>query len=121
MKYLESLAAKWEQEAGEQREQWCNETAASVLDRARGELLGALDKEGGELLNLAQAARESGYTADHIGRLVKEGKLYNYGRNHAPRVRRGDLPRKPQLLRDAVAIHRIASTRTETALAVINS
>jgi hypothetical protein len=121
MKHLESLAAKWQQEASEQRDQWRNETAASVLDRARGELLSALHKEGGELLNLSQAARESGYTADHIGRLVKEGKLCNHGRPHAPRVRRGDLPRKPQVLRDSSAIHRVASTRMETALAVINS
>ena len=45
-----------------------------------------------EPLSLAEAARLSGYTADHIGRVVREGKLPNVGRKNAPRVRARDLP-----------------------------
>jgi len=52
-----------------------------------------------EPLSLAEAAKRSGYTADHIGRLVREGKVPNVGRKNAPRVRARDLPvlRKPKL------------------------
>lgn len=48
-----------------------------------------------EALNLRKAARESGYSVDHLGRLLSEGQLPNAGRPNAPRIRRGDLPRKP--------------------------
>ena len=47
------------------------------------------------LLNLTQAAKVSGYSADHLGRLVRDGTLVNHGRPHAPRIRRGDLPQRP--------------------------
>jgi len=46
-------------------------------------------------LNLQQAAEESGYSADHLGRLVKDGEIPNAGRTKAPRILRKDLPRKP--------------------------
>jgi hypothetical protein len=44
-----------------------------------------------EPLSLTEAARRTGYSADHIGRLVREGKLPNAGRTHAPRVRAREL------------------------------
>jgi hypothetical protein len=52
-----------------------------------------------EGLTLAEASRRYGYSADHIGRLVREGKVPNIGRKNAPRVRPRDLMtlRKPQL------------------------
>lgn len=45
-------------------------------------------------LSLAEAARRSGYSADHLGRLVRQGKIPNAGRPNAPRIRLSDLPRK---------------------------
>lgn len=48
-----------------------------------------------EALDLRTAADVSGYSADHLTRLVREGRLRNLGRKHSPRFRRGDLPRKP--------------------------
>ena len=44
-----------------------------------------------ELLSLTEAAERTGHTADHIGRLVREGKVPNAGRKNAPRVRVRDL------------------------------
>jgi len=44
-----------------------------------------------ELLSLTEAAERTGYTPDHIGRLVREGKVRNAGRKNAPRVRARDL------------------------------
>jgi hypothetical protein len=36
----------------------------------------------------------SGYSADHLGELVREGKIPNAGRKNAPLIRRLDLPMK---------------------------
>ncbi len=47
-----------------------------------------------EALTLTQAADASGYSRDQIRRYLEQGKLENVGGPGAPRVRRGDLPRK---------------------------
>jgi len=44
--------------------------------------------------SLVEASRESGYSADHLGRLVRDGKIPNAGRRGAPRIARRHLPRK---------------------------
>jgi len=56
----------------------------------------------GELLSLTDAAERSGYSREHLGRLVRAGRIPNAGRPNAPKIRIVDLPRKPgYLLRDA--------------------
>ena len=69
--------------------------AEFLLDEILAELDAAVSGDAGQLLRLSAAAEVSGYTADHLRTLIKSGKLTNYGRPHAPRVRRGELPRKP--------------------------
>ena len=61
--------------------------AATELDQALRVL-------GAETLTLGEAAALSGYSVDHIGSLVRHGKLPNVGRKYAPRIRRADLPTK---------------------------
>jgi hypothetical protein len=51
-----------------------------------------------QAISLAEAARVSGYTAGHLGRLVRAGKITNVGRKGAPKVRQRDLPTKPAKL-----------------------
>ncbi len=46
-------------------------------------------------LPLEQAAAESGYTASHLQRLVREGTLPNSGTESEVRILRRHLPRKP--------------------------
>ena len=58
------------------------------------ELEGVSRDAGDELVSLQQAADESGYSAEHLGRLIRDGKLQNRGRKGSPLLRRGDLPRK---------------------------
>ena len=50
--------------------------------------------QGSEVLTLREASAESGYSADHLGRMIRAGKVPNAGRRGAPRVRRSDLPTK---------------------------
>jgi hypothetical protein len=55
----------------------------------------------GAILSLTDAAERSGYSREHLGRLVRAGRIPNAGRPNAPKIRIGDLPRKPgYLLRD---------------------
>jgi hypothetical protein len=52
------------------------------------ELEAALHDSEEELLDLQEAAPESGYSPDHLGRLVRDGKIPNAGRRNAPKIRR---------------------------------
>jgi hypothetical protein len=52
-------------------------------------------EEEGKLVKLSEASRACGYTSDHLRVLIRAGKLTDYGRPHAPRVRLDELPRKP--------------------------
>jgi hypothetical protein len=70
--------------------------AAVAFSEAAKELEEALAQSQAEELTLAEAAAESGYSADHLGQLLKDGVIPNAGRKHAPRILRRDLPRKPK-------------------------
>lgn len=48
--------------------------------------------EGDEVLTLGQVAARSGYSRDHIARLVRAGAIRNAGRPGAPRIRARDVP-----------------------------
>jgi hypothetical protein len=74
-----------------------SDTAAFAFERAARELDAALETEGNELLTLTAAAKASGYSGDHLSRLIRAGTLANYGRLHTPRLRRSELPRKPSV------------------------
>lgn len=97
------LAERWRGEAALARRIGA-ESQAVVLEKCAAELE-LVEHEGGkELLNLTQAALRCGYSADTLGRMIREGRLTNYGRNNAPRVRARDLPRKP-LRRAPLRLH----------------
>ena len=66
-----------------------------LLDAIVAEFDEASRTETEPLLNLTQAAQECGYSADALGRMVREGRIPNQGRPGAPKVHRSDLPRKP--------------------------
>ena len=67
---------------------------ARLIEHLASELDEALGAGGDELLTLKEAARASGYSADHLGSLVRKGVLENAGRSGSPRIRRSDLPHK---------------------------
>lgn len=68
---------------------------AETLLRCAEDLTAELRELLHEELTIADAADESGYSEDHLRRLVREGTLPNAGENGAPRIRRRNLPRKP--------------------------
>jgi len=87
------LAETWRERAAQLR-RYDAAGAAVALEEAADELEHAIHAAKDELLNLVQAEAESGYSADYLGRLIREGKIPNAGRPHAPKIRRGDLPKK---------------------------
>jgi|SRR5579862_881933 len=87
------LVAAWRDRAELLRRHGAIEAAATTETLA-DELEVAIPVENDELLTLAQAAETSGYSEDHLGREIREGRLPNAGRSGAPRIRRADLPRK---------------------------
>lgn len=88
------LAVKWREDA-DVLSRYAPELARIALAHA-DELDAALRAMDDDALDLATAARESGYSADRIRHLVASGEIPNAGRKGAPRVRRADLPRKPR-------------------------
>ena len=87
------LVQRWREDADRLR-QWGANSQADVLERAAGQLEAELRAADEQLLTLDEAAQASGYSADHIGRMLRKGALPNRGCKHRPRVRNGDLPRK---------------------------
>ena len=90
---IEILPDIWRRQA-EALRRYGGETPAVALESCAAELEDTLRERDETTLSLTQAARESGYSADHLGRLVREGKIPNAGRPGAPRIARRHLPRK---------------------------
>ena len=76
---------------------------AIAYEKCASALEEALLQEGDAPLTLRQAAEESGYSADHLGRLLREGTIPNAGRPGAPQIARRYLPIKPRARGPGVA------------------
>lgn len=91
----DDLVAKWEHKGAE-----FDALAASVDAAAMCQLfladLHALDADSDDdWISIPQAAAFSGYSKQHIRRLIQSGQLAAVGEGKARRVRLGTLPRKP--------------------------
>ena len=82
-----AMPALWRERAA-YLQQYGDPNSARLWQLAAVELEQALQAHGDETLTLVEAAALSGDTADHLGWLVKHGKLPNCGRKNAPRIRR---------------------------------
>lgn len=89
----DSLPSTWRERANYLR-QYGDSNTAKLWELAAQELEAALAAHGEETLTLVQAAKLSGFTADHLSASIKKGRIANAGRNGAPRIRRSDLPIK---------------------------
>ena len=69
--------------------------AASAWEDAAQLLEEHLHGRDDELLNLTQAAAESGYSTDSLRRFLTDGLIEDHGGPYRPRICRADLPRKP--------------------------
>ena len=119
---VEGFTAKWTEEAERLEHRHALVAGGALLDEVLRDFAEAIADRGSELLNLTVAAHESGYSADHLGRLVKGGVIPNAGRPHAPRIRRADLPRRAGALPPgAPGGNLVGATPRQVARAIITS
>jgi hypothetical protein len=90
---LDCIAA-WKREADDYANKGIAAEAVSTLNRCALELEAAIRSDEERVVSLQDASRICGYSADHLGVLLRQGKLANYARSGAPRLRVCELPRK---------------------------
>jgi hypothetical protein len=79
----------------ERRDSFGDEARARALEWAAAQIETAIQADDDQRLTLSEAALRSGYSADHLARLLREGRLPNAGRPGSPRSRVADLPIRP--------------------------
>ena len=99
-------------------QRWGAQPYAGMLVRVIADLEAQADAAEAEELTLRGAAQESGYSEDHLGRLVRAGSLRNYGRAGSPRVRRGELPRRPQRLQSGGEASTVGASKAAIARSI---
>ena len=90
---LTALVDNWRRRAGTIR-QYGGEAPAQALEACATELEAAVRRKDRTVLTLNEAAMATGYSASHLGRLVRDGTIPNAGRPGAPRIALRHLPRK---------------------------
>jgi hypothetical protein len=90
---LSELVASWISTAIT-LEQYGASSTAVILRRCAEDVERASQQNDDRLVGLREAADLTGYSADHLGRLVSKGQIANRGRKGKPLVREGDLPRR---------------------------
>ena len=93
----QALIVHWRELAETLNAEGCSEVAAA-RERCATELENCLRSNDSQALSVKQAARESGYNADYLRRLLREKPELNAGRNGKPLIFRRNLPRKPTTL-----------------------
>lgn len=95
MDSVERTIAEIRAKAVELRERFGDDARARAIEWAAEQFERAVANGADERLTLAQVSARSGYSQDHLARLIREGRLPNAGRRGSPRIRAGDLPVRP--------------------------
>src|SRR5205085_1614633 len=91
----EALKSRWTVRRNELRETDAWVSGAKLCDQLLADLERLWTEEDSTELTLMEAARASGYSADHLRRLVRLGRLPASHRGRRLFFRSADLPRKP--------------------------
>jgi hypothetical protein len=118
----DEFVTKWTTEAEVMRQRGVLVNGALLLEEILRDFDAVTRGRAGELLTLTDGAAESGYSAEYLGTLIRQGKIQNAGRPHAPRIRRQDLPRKASRLPDPPpSLKLVGATPRQIARAIISS
>lgn len=120
MTQLLDIAARWREEGDHLRTRYNDEPKARLCEVHAEELERALFEAGNESLTLKEAANQTGYSVDHLGRMVREGKIPNTGRKGAPRVLARDLFWKLGLPHAMPRPQLVGSSRSQIARSVLS-
>lgn len=114
----DELRARWQSRRAEWKRLGAHVDGGAVADEILADLALLEEVEGEEVLSLAAASAESGYSREHLARMIRQGTIPNAGRPNAPSVRRRDLPRKAGSLQSRVES---GISRAQIARSVVNS
>ncbi len=89
----------WSKRRDEFKKLGVSVNGAAICDQILADLNHLEQDQRNLVLSLREASERSGYSGEHLARMVRQGKLPNAGRKHSPKVRLGDLPRRPPTLR----------------------
>jgi len=118
----EELVRRWTDRREDLERLLATVSANRIIDEFLADVSAVFATEEDTLLTLREAARESGYSPDHLGRLVRDGAIPNAGRPRSPRIRRKDLPRKALPLPASRPVkHLVGATPEQIARSVVNS
>src|SRR5437868_1841826 len=88
---LDAAFAWWERFASDCEELDTHVSASMLTRKVISSLRDIVHRDLNQALTLTEAARRSGNSVGHLGRLIRQGKLPNAGRKFAPKIRAGDL------------------------------
>lgn len=91
----EEFTARWSSEAKAMAHLGALVNGAALLTDILADFQSVISGQSDEILTLAQASKESGYSPDHLRLLIRQAKIPNAGQRRKPRIRRRDIPRKP--------------------------
>ena len=116
----DEFRAKWRNEAAAFRRRHVLVDAAALCEEILEDFEAVNHSEREDILSLQQAAAESGYSADHLGRLVRIGRIPNAGRPNSPKIRRRDLPLRPSRARQLASLGtHVGPSRVEIARSIV--
>jgi hypothetical protein len=119
---LGAFISKWSGEAETLRRLGAHVDGAKLIDAILADLHALNRAQASESLTLEEAAQESGYTPEHLGKLLRIGTIPNAGRKNAPRILRRHLPLKPSALRETGRTAQLTgATPGQIARAVVTS
>lgn len=99
---ITELTTAWREQAKE-LERYQAHAQAATLQLCAAQLDETARRIDDGVFSLADASRRSGYSVDHLSKLVATNRIPNAGRKGKPLIRAGDLPKKAsRRMRDAM-------------------
>lgn len=92
---LQDMITKWEQRRNEWARFKAHLDGKQIAEQVLTELYECSVATGDSTLTIAEASKISGYSVDHLSKLIRAGTIPNAGRKGAPRIRQKDLPLRP--------------------------
>jgi hypothetical protein len=117
--FLDDVRARWITQRDLLRKFDGEVNGAKIIEEFLADLDQLIATESDEVLTIPEAAEISGFSSAHLRRLVRHGQLHNVGRRHAPRMRRGQLPRKTGHLTDDPRSH-ILTTKAQIVRSIVH-
>jgi hypothetical protein len=90
----DEIIERWAARRDELKRLGAKVDGALLCEEVIADLRSIADAQDSETLTLAEASRRSGYSPDHLSRLIRRGILTNAGRKHKPMLLAGELPRR---------------------------